>query len=129
MTVTAPNIQTAGQPLTLTCNATAARGIASKVDIVWSRGSNIVKIVVNSTPSTIDSSLVYTDTYIISPLSTDDGDRGYGCTITIHTSPVIRNRDNVILNVTGKYHNDCLLCYCSLDVFKSYSLKPVFKVT
>jgi len=102
VTVTAPNTQTVGQPLTLTCSATTVRGITSQVDIVWRRGNN--ETVVNPTPSAVDSSLVYTDVYIISPLSTDDSNREYKCTIFIHTSPVIRNSNNIVLNVTGKYY-------------------------
>ena len=102
MIVTAPNTQTVGQPLTLTCNTTTVRGITSRVDLVWRRGNNIVRTTENST---MDSSLIYSDTYTISSLRTEDDNRLYECRVVIHTSPVIMVNDTTRLDVIGM----CLL--------------------
>ena len=49
------------------------RGITSTVDLVWIRGGNdIVQRITDVTPTSMSStSLVYTDTYLISRLNTD----------------------------------------------------------
>ena len=103
MTVTAPNNQTVGQPLMLTCNVTTVRGITSQVDIEWRREGNTLNRLNNVTQTLVDSLLLYTDTYVISPLSTDDDGSEYKCTIVINTSPMIRYSDSIALDVTGKY--------------------------
>ena len=57
----------------------------------------------NVAPTTMSStSLVYTDTYTIPQLSTDDDDERYECRLAIHTSPAVRDMDTVTLDVTGK---------------------------
>ena len=109
MTVASPNTQTVGQPLTLTCNVTTVRGITSQVDIIWRRGGSSLIRENNVLLISVDNSLLYTDTHTISPLSTDDDGRVYECTIVINASPVIRDSDNVALDVSGKYHSHCLL--------------------
>ena len=101
VTVTAPNTQTVGQPLTLTCNVTTVRGITSRVEIVWSRGNNNERTTESSIPTTTDSSLIYLDTYSISSLRTEDDSRLYECRVVIHTSPVIMVNDTTRLNVIG----------------------------
>ena len=103
VSVTAPNNQTVGQSLTLQCEVTTVRGITSRVDIVWSSdGMELNRT--NSTPTTVDNSLVYTDSYTISQLSTDDEDRDYLCEVVINSNPTITNNASVTLDVTGKYH-------------------------
>jgi len=101
VTVTAPNTQTVGQTLTLTCNATAVRGITSSVDIVWRRGNNNVKQIENPSSTTVNNLLLYIDTYTISPLSTDDDGRDYECRLVLRTFPVIRSSDIITMGVTG----------------------------
>ena len=101
VTVTAPNNQTVGQPLTLTCNAATVRGVTSRVDIVWSRGDNRLNRSNRITPTTMNSLLLYTDTYTILPLSTDDDDREYECSVVIHTSPLTMFNNSVLLDVAG----------------------------
>ena len=103
MTVTAPNTQTVGQPLTLTCNATTVRGITSGLDIVWRRGINIIKTLENLVPTAINSLLLYTDTFTILPLSTDDDGRDYECRLVLHTSPVINSSGIITIDVSGRY--------------------------
>jgi len=101
VTVTAPNTQTVGQPLTLTCNVTTVRGITSGLDIVWRSDNSIARTIQNPIPTVMDSSLVYTDTFTISPLRTEDDGRLYECRVVVHTSPAIIVNDTVRLNVIG----------------------------
>jgi len=101
VTVTAPNNQTVGQSLTLQCNVTAVRGITSRVDIIWSRDDEMLDRSNDTSPTMMDSVLIYKDSYTISQLSTDDEDRQYVCTVMINASPVVINNDNITLNVTG----------------------------
>ena len=58
--------------------------------------------------TTMDNSLVYTDSYTdsytISPLSTDDENRTYFCEAVLNTFPIINRSDNATLDVTGKKH-------------------------
>jgi len=104
MTVTTFNTQMAGQPLTLTCNAVTVRGITSNVGIVWRRDNSVVQRVNNASPATMNStSVMYTNTYTISALSTDDDGIGYECSIVIRASPAVRNMDTITLDVSGKY--------------------------
>jgi len=52
----------------------------------------------------MDSSLIYTDTYTITLLSTDDDGREYECEVVINASPVVTANNNVALNVMGEYN-------------------------
>ena len=52
--------------------------------------------------TTIDSLLVYTDSYTISHLTTNDDDRVIQCEVVINTSPSIMASDSITLNVTGE---------------------------
>ena len=61
--MTAPNTQTVGQSLTLQCEVTTVRGITSSVDIVWSSGGTELERTNNVSSTTMDNSLVYTDSY------------------------------------------------------------------
>jgi len=101
VTVTAPNTQRVGQPLTLTCNATIVRGITSRVDIVWSRDTNITKTTENIAPTAIKNLRRYIDTYTISTLRIDDDDREFECGLVIHASSQIRGSDITTLDVIG----------------------------
>ena len=112
VSVTAPNTQTVGQSLTLQCEVTAVRGITSRVDIVWRRGSRVVRII-RGASTTMNNSLVYTDNYTISQLSTTDEDRMYECRLVIHTSHYPIEVANVVrLNVTGECFTVTLYCEC-----------------
>ena len=103
MTVTAPNTQTVGQSLTLECSVTAVRGITSRVDIVWRRASTLLRRADNISPTMMISSLLYTDTYIISQLSTTDNGREYQCEVVINTTPPVMATGSVTLDVIGKF--------------------------
>ena len=104
MTVTAPDNQTVGQSLTLECSVTAVRGITSRVDIVWRRnGTEVVETMEGvNVSSTTDSSVIYTDTYMIMEVSTDDDGREYQCQVVINTSPPVMEDNSVTLDVMGE---------------------------
>ena len=100
--MTAPNTQTVGQSLTLQCEVTTVRGITSRVDIVWSSDGTVLRRINDTTATTMDNSLVYTDSYNIPRLSTTDDSRVIQCEVVINTSPSVMATNNVTLNVTGE---------------------------
>ena len=102
--MTAPNTQTVGQSLTLQCDVTAVRGITSRVDIVWSSDGMELNRTNSTTPTMMDNSLMYTDSYTISQLSTTDDGSVIQCEVVISVIPsVMANNNNITLNVTGEY--------------------------
>ena len=100
--MTAPNTQTVGQSLTLQCNVTTVRGITSRVDIVWSSGGTEVERMNNVSSTTMDNSLVYTDSYTISQLNITDEGRVIQCEVVINASPSVMANDDTTLDVTGE---------------------------
>ena len=102
MLVTVSNTQTVGQSLTLQCEVTAVRGITSRVDIVWSSGSVVLRRTNDKTATTMDNLLVYIDSYTISELNTADNGRIIKCEVVINTSPPILDDDKIALDVIGK---------------------------
>ena len=103
VSMTAPNTQTVGQSLTLQCEVTTVRGITSRVDIVWSSNGSELERINNVSSTTMDNSLVYTDSYTISPLSTTDDGRVIQCEVVINKSPSVMASDSITLDVTGKH--------------------------
>ena len=103
VTATTSNIQTVGQSLTLQCEVTTVRGITSRVDIVWSSNGIVLRRINGTIATTVDNSLVYTDSYSISQLSTTDDGRVIQCEVVINASPSVMATDNVILNVMSMY--------------------------
>ena len=95
--ITVPNTQTVGQSLTMQCKVTAVRGITSSVDVVWSlsHGGTALK---RTTGVIGYSSLVFTDSYTIPQLSSEDHGKTYWCEATISSS---RHSNSVTLNVNG----------------------------
>ena len=104
VSVTNVSTQTVGQSLTLQCEVTTVRGITSRVDIVWSSNGTVLRRMNNVSSTTMDNSLVFTDSYTISQLSTTDEGRVIQCTVTINASPLVMNSNNITLNVTGEYY-------------------------
>ena len=98
------NNQTVGQSLTLENTVTTAKGITSRVDIVWSSNESILKRIegFNHT-STSNNSVIYTDIYTIPQLSTADEGRNLQCDIYINGILLVTASDSVTLNVTGKH--------------------------
>ena len=104
--ITALSNQTAGQSLTLQCGVTAVRGITSRVDIVWSNDDDTeLQRMNNVSSTTMDNSLVYTDSYTISQLNTSDDGRVIQCEVMINASTLITSTDNITLDVIGKIEN------------------------
>ena len=81
---------------------TTVRGITSRVDIVWSSDGTEIERMNNVSSTTMDNSLVYTDSYNISQLSTTDDGRVIQCEVVINTSPKVANNVSTTLDVTGK---------------------------
>ena len=103
--MTAVNTQTVGQSLTLQCEVTTVRGITSTVDIVWSSGGMELDRMDNVSSTTMNSSLVYTHSYMIPLLNTSEDGRVYECEAVINSSPSVMARDDITLDVFG----ECLL--------------------
>ena len=96
--MTAPNTQTVGQSLTLQCEVTTVRGTTSRVDIVWSNGGTVLRRMEDVSSTT----LVYTDSYTISQLSTTDDGSVIQCEVVINASPSVMASDSITLDVTGE---------------------------
>ena len=99
--VTAPHSQIVGHSLTLQCEVTTVRGITSRVDFVWSSDDIVLRRTYGISPTIMDDSLVYTESYTISPLSTADEKRVYQCEVVINAFTPIRDDDNIVLDVIG----------------------------
>ena len=119
--ITIPITQTVGQSLTLQCEMTTVRGITSRVDIVWSSGGIELKRMNNVSSTTMGNSLVYTDNYTISQLSTTDDDRVIQCEGVINATPPVMANDSITLNVTGECHNTSIVC----DLISLYAQFPL----
>ena len=102
VSVTALNIQIVGQLVTLQCQVTIARGITSRVDIVWSSDGIELQRMNNVSSTTMSNSLVYTDYYNISQLSTTDDDRVIQCEGVINANAPVMANDRITLDVTGE---------------------------
>ena len=81
---------------------TTVRGITSRVDIVWSSDGTELKRMNNVSSTTMNSSLVYTEKYTISQLSTTDDDRVIQCEGVINANTPVMASDRIILGVTGE---------------------------
>ena len=96
------HVQIVGQSLTLECSVTTVRGITSGVTFIWSRNRTVLK------EEEIDIQIVamqnlklYSNSYTISQLSTDDDGKIYQCEVVISASPSIVDFGNVTLDVRG----------------------------
>ena len=107
VSVTALNIQTVGLSLILQCEVTTVRGITSTVDIAWSSGGTELQRMNGVTSTTMGNSLVYTDSYTISQLSTTDEGRMIQCDVVINASPPVMASGSITLDVTGEI-NVCM---------------------
>ena len=103
VSITAPNTQLVRQSLTLQCAITTVIGITSRVDIVWSSSGTVLRRINDTTATTMDNSLVYTDSYNIPQLNTTDDGRVIQCEVVINTSPSVIASDNTTLDITGTY--------------------------
>ena len=122
--ISTPVTQMVGDPLTLQCNGTTVRGITSRVDIVWSNGGTVLRRMNGTTPTTIGSSLVYTDSLNIPPLSTTADGRVIQCEVVINTSPSVMATDRITLDVTGEY---CMTLYLAIYMLLLYTQFPLLQ--
>ena len=113
VSVTDPATQFLNESLTLQCNVTTVRGITSRVDIVWSSGGTELERMDGVSSNTMNNSLVYTDSYTISQLSTTDDGRMIQCEVVINASPLVMGSDSITLDVNCKYLM-IYLCYAIL---------------
>ena len=100
--VTSINTAEFGETATLECNAIAARGITSRVDIIWTTGFTTVRRVEGVTTNTTNNSAVYTDQFVTPPLSVNDDGRVYQCQVVINSNFFIRGFGNIVLDFVGK---------------------------
>ena len=101
--MTALNTQIVGQSVTLQCEVSTLKGITSRVDIVWRSDDTELERMNNVSSTKMNSSLVYTDYYTISPLSTTDDDRVIQCEVVINANTQVMANDSITLDVTGEY--------------------------
>ena len=92
-----------GQSLTLQCEVTTVRGITSRVDIVWSSDSTVLRRINDTTATIMDNSLVYMNSYTISQLNTTGDGRVIQCEVVINVNPSVMADNNITLDVTGEY--------------------------
>jgi len=86
----------------LGCTITAVNGITSNVEIVWIRDGEEIRTASAGTPFVAMDSAVYSDTYTIPLLSTDDDGKEYRCEVTINSTSPVEANDSVVLDVMGK---------------------------
>ena len=103
VSVAALNTQTVSQSLTLQCEVTTVRGITSRVDIVWSSGGIELQRMSDVSSTTMNNSLVYTDSYTILQVSTNDEDKVIQCEGIILATPTQSNTNTLTLDVTGQF--------------------------
>ena len=102
VSVIAHHVQIVGQSLTLECSVTTVRGITSKVAFAWSTGELVLKNVEQPKRNLDTPNFdIYTDTYIISPVSVKDDGRTYQCEAVINENLPLTASGNVTLDVTG----------------------------
>ena len=99
--MTALGAQIVGQSLMLQCEVTVMRIITGNVDIVWSSDGTVLRRINVTTVTTTDNSLVYTDSYNISQLSTSHDGRVIECEV-INIHALFTANAGITLNVTGK---------------------------
>ena len=121
--MTALNTQTVGQSLILQCEVTTVRGITNRVDIVWSSGGTELERMNNVSSTTMDNSLVYTDSYTISQLSTTDGGRVIQCEVVINARPSVMASDSITLDVTG----ECQAFFMIINPLLLYTQFPLLQ--
>ena len=104
VSVTPPNTQIVGQSLTLQCEVTTVRGITSRVDIVWSSDGTELERMNDVSLTLMDNSLVYTDSYTITPLMSTHKDAVFQCEAIIDTGDsTVMASDNVTLDASSKF--------------------------
>jgi len=91
-----------GKATTLKCDATAVRGITSRVDIIWRTGNTTVSRVDDVAANIVNNSAVYTNQLITPPLSVNDSGRVYTCEVRINTTFGVNAFDSIVLDFISK---------------------------
>ena len=68
---------------------------------MWSSNGTVLRRISGTIATTMDNSLMYTDSYSISQLSTTDNGRVIQCEVVINANPPVIATDNITLNVMG----------------------------
>ena len=111
MTENSPTIY---QPLILQCVATIVRGITSTVDIIWTTGDTQVRRVNNVTASSnINSTSVYSDSFVIPSVNISDIGSVYQCEIIINSILPTTAKANFTISIPGTV---CMYMYIYLFV-------------
>ena len=92
--------QIVGEPLTLKCDVSAENEISGRIDFTWSNDNLVLQTVEGVT--TTNSSQVFTDTYDILQLRTEDNGRIFNCEVVLSKIPLVVVSTNMTLEVTGK---------------------------
>ena len=99
--VTARDAQLVGSSLTLDCTIIELASGSNTLEIVWTDNGGTLRRT-NVTSSRMEGSLpVYTDSFMITQLTTSDHNREIQC-IASRTNPPVMDTGAIILNVTGK---------------------------
>ena len=106
----------------LQCEVTTVRGITSRVDIVWSSDGTVLRRINDTTATTMDSSLVYTDSYTISQLNTADDGRVIHCEVVINVNPLVMADNSITLDVTGEYYKIICILINPLSLYTQFPL-------
>ena len=98
--VTINNIPLIDQPLILQCNAVIVGAITSTVDIIWTSDDTQVRRVNNVTArSSINSTSVYYDSFIIPSFDITDIDSVYHCEVLINSNLPTTASSNVTISI------------------------------
>ena len=110
--VVSASIPEIDQPLILQCTATIVRGITSTVDIIWTTGNTQVRRVNNVTASSsINSSSLYNDSFIIPSLNLSDIGSVYECEVLINSVSNTTAKTDFIIPIPGTY-TAMYVCIC-----------------
>jgi len=125
VTIRSLSNQKVGDPLLLECNVTTVRGITSSVDIVWITNDKEVRRVSNMSRETVDSHVVYSDTYNSngSLLSEDDHGTVYHCSVEINSIPLVHTTSTF---VGESVHVITIIYYTVYNSFV-YSVIPIWE--
>ena len=81
---------------------TTVRGITSRMSFIWSSNGTVLKVEeVNIQDYTLQNLNIYSSTYTIALLGTEDDRKSYQCKVLIDAHPQIIEFGNVTLDVTG----------------------------
>ena len=98
------NHPTIYKPLILKCNAVVTLGNATTVDIIWTTDNTQVRRVNNVTASSyINSSSIYTDSFIIPSLNISDIGSVYECQILVNSVLPTSAKADITIPIPGKY--------------------------